>query len=493
MPLALPPPSVGLATGSSTEIDVGTRKSVPSGIESIIEYNGVYLNNRSWIETFVVNSIGGLEDPDLRDDREVNPQQHGETAFNAFYGGRTITLTGYIRAFTIHKLRDMQQALKQAFATLEESPMIFRAWDDPVAHYQINCRKGGSLQMNEEQPVDSWFRRDFMITMRASNPRFRGIIGRSEVIALGIIDGFGADSSASYDKTGSAHSISGGKLVPGSTAVARWLRNDFALWLTDTEVVVKYESATTFTASGVAGMMRASDTANGLLGQINAAGVLLVAKIVGGTTTVLSTGPTVPARSAGNSYWLRVRCVGNDVTVEHWITDPRAGGTVTTSHTYTLTGSDAIAFGDEVAGMAGIQMLSPNTSWRYDDLSITPYNLNSVIATIHNNGNFGAQPEITFTGPLSDPILSFDTSGEIMQLTGDITYDNPWIANIAGRTLKDSVGVNQFANLAFNSDWPEVPPGITDVALTATGVSPFVSGGLVHLPEVRLYYFDTWL
>ena len=108
----------------------GSGKAGPRGIEAVIEYNGLYMNVRDWVDTYLVTTIGGLDDADVRDNREVNPGYHGETAFIGLYGGRTVTLTGKIITKTIFKLRDMQQGLRQAFSRIDrEFPLIFRAPD----------------------------------------------------------------------------------------------------------------------------------------------------------------------------------------------------------------------------------------------------------------------------------------------------------------------------------------------------------------------------
>ena len=117
-PIGLEPASTGTSIGDPVAPVYGSEVALAIGVDSIIEIGGVYLNVRSNIDTYMVNSIGGVDDPELRDDREVNPQAHGETAFSAFYGGRTITLEGYVRAFSLEKLRDMIQALKQAIVGL---------------------------------------------------------------------------------------------------------------------------------------------------------------------------------------------------------------------------------------------------------------------------------------------------------------------------------------------------------------------------------------
>ena len=138
----------------------------------MIEYNSLFMNVRDWIDTFLVTPIGGLEDADVGDSREVNPGYHGETPFIGLYGGRTITLSGKVYCTTLFKLRDMQQALRQAFSDVsQEYPLIFRA-PTPDNDQMIYCKKSQPLQMADEQRTANHFERAFQIVLRASNPRF---------------------------------------------------------------------------------------------------------------------------------------------------------------------------------------------------------------------------------------------------------------------------------------------------------------------------------
>src|SRR4051812_30495910 len=131
----------GLGIGDPNDGLPGTGLSGPRGIESVIEYNGLSLNVRSWVDTFLVTQIGGIDDADVRDNREVNPGYHGETAFPSYYGGRTITLSGKIYAKTLFKLRDMQQALRYAFSPIDaEQALVFRS-NNPDTDAQIFCKK----------------------------------------------------------------------------------------------------------------------------------------------------------------------------------------------------------------------------------------------------------------------------------------------------------------------------------------------------------------
>lgn len=160
----------GLGTGDSRDRDPGTRRSGPRGVEAVFEYNGLYLNVRDWIDTYLVTNIDGFDDGDVRDTRDLNPGQHGETPGQALYGGRTIVLSGKIQAKTLWKLRDMQAALRLAFSDIsQEYPLIIRT-NVADLDMMIMCKKSQKINMPEAQTTANGFERPFQITLRASKP-----------------------------------------------------------------------------------------------------------------------------------------------------------------------------------------------------------------------------------------------------------------------------------------------------------------------------------
>lgn len=199
MPLALPPPPITIGEGSYDKILPGSGLSVPSGVDGVITFNNLTMNNRRWLDTIVIEKIDGMGDADVRDERESNPQADGETAFNAFYGGRTLVLSGFVRAYTLDKLRDILSAIKAAFLPLEELPMVFHGRDFDTTT-QIFCRKYAPLVEGEEQNRDDMFRREIMITVRASNPQFVSLDRPLTSAIFGAADNFNTDSSDSYEE-----------------------------------------------------------------------------------------------------------------------------------------------------------------------------------------------------------------------------------------------------------------------------------------------------
>lgn len=150
----------------------GTGTSIPWGVDAVFQYNNLVFNVRDCVvDKIHIKSIEGLDDPDIRDVREDNPSDDGETAYDAHYGGRTLVFNGTIEAYTRNKLRDMQQGFKIAFAELEEKQLLFNTGTPTLDHY-IMCRKFSKIEWTEEQKHQNVYFRDFQLTLRASNPRF---------------------------------------------------------------------------------------------------------------------------------------------------------------------------------------------------------------------------------------------------------------------------------------------------------------------------------
>lgn len=147
----------------------GTTVAPPVGLESTMTYNGLVLNDRTVADRYRITSISGFDDADIRDQREPLSGQHGEVAYPAYYGGRTIGLRGFIEAGNVAKLRDMQMALRTAFAYLSDlSLYVYSPGSTANVMFQY-VRKSGPLQMAETQP-DLRYRREFQLALRSSDP-----------------------------------------------------------------------------------------------------------------------------------------------------------------------------------------------------------------------------------------------------------------------------------------------------------------------------------
>ena len=148
------------------------------GIESIVEFNGLQLNDhRTSRQDFIrVKEIGGLDDADVRDTREPNPSRSGEATLTSMYGGRTITLGGTIEAYSFGALRRLQQQLRGAFqdTSIERDLTLHNPFDNTM-DVRIPAKKSANMQMAESQSGSSLPWRDFNITMRSTDYRFTSV------------------------------------------------------------------------------------------------------------------------------------------------------------------------------------------------------------------------------------------------------------------------------------------------------------------------------
>jgi len=150
----------------------GSGFAVPRGIEAILSYNGLVMNDLTVYDKYRVLSIDGLADADVRDNREELPGDDGESAYDNFYGGRTIVLKVRVEAYELNKLRDMEEALRTAFSTMVNNPLYFLTGDPEKDHY-ISCKKSASLTKEEDvSNINFKHFREWQITLRASDPRF---------------------------------------------------------------------------------------------------------------------------------------------------------------------------------------------------------------------------------------------------------------------------------------------------------------------------------
>jgi hypothetical protein len=508
MPLALPPPVVGLGTGRSDRIVFGTRTSVPVGVDAVIEYNGLFMNNRKWLDTYLVTSIDGLADADVRDDREVNPDEDGETAFDALYGGRTIVLRGKLRCFDLYKLRDMEQAMKQAFGNIKsELPLIFHTLS-PATDHLIYCKKNATLSITEQQTSDREFDRDFMITLRASNPRFLSLINQLSFRELGSFDFFSTDSIANYTfvSGGGSMAVSGGLLTPLDTSRKRFYPSN-QLEYSDVEVMVEYKPSVT---AGIHRLFaRYLDDDNYLYGVITIGGDLQIWKHDGGVDTRLDSGSTpAPGLTAGNFYWLRFRTNGNEVTMEFMNPDPSPivpippqmnirpvpVGPSSASTQITLSAGDIIKFGADIRGKAGLDLSPGSTACVYDNLSVTPFGMDGIeVLTPTNQGNYRSMPQIAMVGPITNPVILNNSNGKVLSFSGTVPAGERWTYDLAAKTLTDQDGINKFGKLDIVSDLDfGLEAGTNNILMSGAQIGPGYVGAELNLPSIQFLYQHAW-
>jgi hypothetical protein len=291
------------------------------GVQAFIEYNGLVLNDRHQADRIRVTNITGLDDADISDSREVIPGDDGEAAYDSYYRGRTMVMTGRIEAGSLGNLKRLERDLKAAFAPLVEAPMKFRwfdvkdTFDDPATMQNYTAVIGGSaasslvptdgvLRINTTTPVT---------LLRTADNRLWG----DKQVTMRIVSNYGAST--------------GGASTMG--------------------LVLAYNSPTNHL------YVSASDT------------VITISIVINGVTYLLSSTPwSYP--NVGQSIWLRGRTEGNLVTAEVWLTRPVENALPDYVTATNLQGSDADLLGDQVLTLAGLHTAPSTTNWAVDDFRI---------------------------------------------------------------------------------------------------------------------------
>jgi hypothetical protein len=131
----------------------------------------------------------------------------------------------------------------------------------------------------------------------------------------------------------------------------------------------------------------ATDELGAVVSQIDASnyinvrvnnGNLTIQKVVAGTPSNAASVGLGTALAAGQNVWVVARREGNMIYAEHWISEPWAGGTPTTSTSWQLTGSDRTLFGRDTTGLAAWRALAATPgvgagAWQLQSFAVEPY------------------------------------------------------------------------------------------------------------------------
>jgi hypothetical protein len=115
-----------------------------------------------------VTSVDGIWDEDVRFEAHEKPQQHGGVSGDAFYQGKTIVLSGLIRAKNLTLLRTAQRKLQQSFYDMTANRLRFTLWAESEVF--LTCRKSQKLDMPEQQ-LGPGYTRTFTLQLYADDPR----------------------------------------------------------------------------------------------------------------------------------------------------------------------------------------------------------------------------------------------------------------------------------------------------------------------------------
>jgi hypothetical protein len=233
---------------------------------------------------------------------------------------------------------------------------------------------------------------------------------------MDIQDDFSSNTISDYtfDTGGGTLSVSGGELVPSSTALKELYHSARGYSYADAEVTLKYTLGAS-TAGIYDAVLRRLDASNFLMGRVTTSGLEIYKRDGGAFTSIGGAATSIGGFAASTTYWLRFRVEGNVLTVEHWTVEPTPGGTAAASKTFTLSGADATKFGQGVTGGAGLRLTPGATTERYDDFEVRPF---SYVRTTESGETFDlrsipgtapAEVEVDLYSPatLAAPIITW--------------------------------------------------------------------------------------
>lgn len=498
----------------------GDPSANPRGLESQLVYNDLVLNDRlAGPDRYLITEIDGLSDANIRDSREDNPARHGQSPYQSYYSGRTITITGQIQAGNLNKLRSMTQELHSAFNSLEELPLIFRynsAYDD----------------------FSSDTRADFEL-----------------------LD----DAHFSTDGVLSELTISNGRLYHDTTSalILPIAYNKTGRLLESCKITTKITTDTSVAYVAFSHILKTNATDSLYVEYSPPSGELSISTVLSGQLAAVAITSEI-----STSYWIVSSIVGNLVTAEVWFSEPTSSGTANYSVTATLTGANATAFGTGVyskqglwwsasdysnemfvedfrieaitpadtyinckklSPIAGIEKQSgkhfrrdfqislaasdpriyssteikstkvPTTTTRkgryyprtfdyeYTTLLDSTYYVSSDENTVvvSNEGNFESFPTIKLEGGMTNPILVNVTNGTQMVFNVDIAEGDYYLIDLQNRTIEDSYGVSRISALSADSDFIFLSTGDNTIML---GVDEY-SGS----PLLSIWYKYAWI
>lgn len=532
-----------LSEGSTEVALPGSGASNPPGLEAVMTYNGVTIGDESTIDKYRVKRIDFNKD--VRDKRDSRPDRDGEITYKSYFGGMNITIDGTIMAHNVNKLRDMHQALKYAFASLEEQPLYFIR-DASISYGNddvfIDCKAISDVKFTEEQNNASNFYRDFQINLRASKPYFVSANLYTDTIA---VYGFQDDySTNSFDlglynlsKVNTFLTIgyypysddNQGVRLMRTRDVANRVPKDLVMFpgiewngdLTDSrqlvsvtpdpnhDKAVQFGFVSRYTDDSnciVAGFIK-ENSASPSLSDLNNS--MFIGRGVSSTgwdyydhytasysqtfgVETIYCSVTFPAEIYENCV-MQFEIEGNVATLE--LLQDYGGG----EDNQVLT-CNLYDYGDTNTGKGYNGVLTSLFPF-YDDNAVAPFDLFSwddyyltmpsgSVRTYVNDGSYKAYPKIVFNGPLYDTIvenqvfLPGETDYRRIVINGLIGETVSYTYDVENNTLFDSAGVNRFNQLDIQSRDIVFPVGESQIAIADFYEDPDSS--------VEISYRKTW-
>lgn len=117
------------------------------------------------------DSVDGLRGADISSEAHPIPNAIGESPGDVFRRGKTITISGKVKALNLSALEQGVDYLEEMFAEKNLRKLVMTRWADGITVY-FNCQINQDLAVVET--IDSFdYQYLFTVGLRASDPRSR--------------------------------------------------------------------------------------------------------------------------------------------------------------------------------------------------------------------------------------------------------------------------------------------------------------------------------
>jgi hypothetical protein len=210
----------------------------------------------------------------------------------------------------------------------------------------------------------------------------------------------------------------------------------------------------------------------------NASGSMsfVLAKAVAGVGSTLATGTSLTLNNT-HLYGVRIAAFGNYITAKFW------DATTTTEPAWQLTSTDAtVTSSGSKLNVFSTPLSTTNLPFvfDFDNFSVrsgTGFNIDfgggatPGGANVTNDGNRASPCILTITGPVINPVIYNNTTGDVMSFTIELTALDTLTVDTGNRTVYLNGNTNRRTTLT-NPSWFFIEPGINQISfggLSGTG------------------------
>jgi hypothetical protein len=209
-----------------------TTDALVVGPHTILQRNGLTLNDRSSLECYWVDEFNGFEPPAPRISSQENVQEDFALPDPAFYGERTMSLSGWVQAGSYIKALEMARTFMDTMIGLAELPMLITKAAGSVftaPDVLINCRVADKPQLSIKIDASSKgvFKIPFSVSLVASTDgTYRSVVEHHRILVPTVVNALGRIYPRTYDLVYETPIDSGGHPISGGGGNSIVIHND---------------------------------------------------------------------------------------------------------------------------------------------------------------------------------------------------------------------------------------------------------------------------